>query len=512
MRQLSIKRSIEATVIAVMAITIISKLLGFARELFLSYYFGASGVSDAYLISLTIPGTIFQFVGTGLSTCFIPVYIKLKNRKGELETNGYTNSVLALILLFSTIVILAVWIWTEPVVKIFASGFEGQTLEYTIAFTRISVSSLYISTFIYVFNSLLQANNCFNPTAFAAIPNSAIVLLSIVIGAKINIYFMSIGTVVAILAQVVFMLPYARKFRFKPTIHINLRSTEMQQTYKLLVPVIIGVSVNEVNVLVDKTIASNISVGSISALSYANSLIMFVQGIFAQTIATVYYPYISEMVANNDGKKLTKAVNEAIGGMLLLLVPVTIGCMMLSNNVVTALYGRGVFDAQAINMTSVALVGYAVGIMGYGLREVLSRVYYSTQDTKTPTINAAIGVAINIVLNLTLSRQIGIAGLALATSISSITTSILLLRDLLKKKIIMIEKNLLVNLVKIVIVTGVMAFFIYLIKNHFINLNSILSLLIHVGGGVIVYFVLCLLLRVDYVNVIAARVRRKRSR
>ena len=150
--------------------------MGFFRELILSYYFGATGISDAYLISQTIPGTIFQFVGTGLTTCFVPIYFKILKDKGKEKVDEFTNKILSLVLLFSTVVIILVFVDTKFLIKLFASGFEGETLKYAIIFTRIGILGLYFSTLIYVYNSYLQANEIFVPTAFSAIPNSVFII------------------------------------------------------------------------------------------------------------------------------------------------------------------------------------------------------------------------------------------------------------------------------------------------------------------------------------------------
>src|SRR5699024_3854161 len=172
--------------------------------------------------------------------------------------------------------------------------------------------------------------------------------------------------------------------------------------------------------LVDRTIASRVVEGGITALNYANRLNGFIQGIFVLSISTALYPMISKMAAENNMQGLKKSVAEAISGINLLVIPATVGSMVFAEPVVMLLFGRGAFDSNAISLTTAALFYYSIGMLGFGLREVLSRAFYSLQDTKTPAINAAIAVVINIVLNIVLSKFMGIGGLALATSISAI--------------------------------------------------------------------------------------------
>ena len=406
--------------------TLLAKVLGFVRELLLSYFFGATGMSDAYLISQTIPGTIFQFVGTGLTTCFIPVYYKVLREHNRDECDTFTNKVLTMVLSFSTVVMALVWLFTPVIIKIFASGFTGNTLEMAIIFTRIGICSLYFSSVIYVYSSYLQANNVFSITAAAAIPNSLAIIVSIVLGACWNILALSIGSTLATAIQMAFLWVPVHKLNFRLRLNFHWKDSYLQYFFSLMGPVILGVSVNEINTLLDRTIASQVAIGGISALTYANSLVMLVQGGFAQPVATVFYPRLTKSITEGNHKAAQTDFHVALQVLLVLLLPVTIGFMILSNDITMAFFGRGAFDQNASVLTSTALSFYAIGIVFVGVRELLARYYYAYGNTKIPMLNAAIGMVVNITLNLTLSRVIGIGGLALATSVAAIVTVILM--------------------------------------------------------------------------------------
>lgn len=406
--------------------TLLAKVLGFVRELLLSYFFGTTGISDAYLISQTIPGTIFQFVGTGLTTCFIPVYYKVLNEHNRKECDDFTSKVLTLVLSFSTVAMAVVWLFTPSVVKLFAAGFTGDTLDLAVLFTRIGISSLYFSSVIYVYNSYLQANNIFGFTAAAAIPNSIVIICSIVLGACWNILALSIGSALATAVQMAFLFIPVHKLKFRIKLNFHWKDSYLKHFFYLLGPVILGVSVNEINVLVDKSVASQVAVGGISALTYANSLIMLIQGGFAQPIATVFYPRITENIAKGNKKIAQDDFQTALLVLLVLLLPITVGFLVLPQEIIAVFFGRGAFDENAIVLTATALSFYSFGIVFIGVRELLARYYYAYGNTKLPMINAAIGMVVNIVLNLTLSKAIGIGGLALATSVSAAVTVLLM--------------------------------------------------------------------------------------
>lgn len=489
-------RKIGRAVSSVVVFTLIAKLLGFFREVLLSYFFGASGISDAYLISQNIPGTIFQFVGTGLTTCFIPVFFQVLHKEGKSRADFFTNALISIVLFFSTAVIVLIWAFTPQVVKVFASGFTGQTLWYAVWFTRIGVLSLYFSTIIYIYNSYLQANKVFGPTAFAAIPNSLCIMASIALGSKINIWLLPIGSCLAVGVQMIFLVIPVHKLNFKLRINLSWKDSYIKQFLQLIIPVILGVSVNQVNTLVDRTVASQVAIGGISALTYANSLIMFVQGGLIDPINTVFYPQITESVSAGDNQNARRAVEKILNYVLTLLVPITAGFIVFRYLITDSLFGRGAFDATASEMTSEALCFYTVGICFIGIREMLSRFYYAHSNTKIPMRNSIIGVVINIIMNLVLSRFWGIAGLAVATSVSAIVTALLLWIECDKHlkcgTIIISAKDLLKTTIATIISIGV-AYYIF----QQMNTAKLLELVIVVLISAIIYCVLGLVLKIE---------------
>jgi putative peptidoglycan lipid II flippase len=272
--------------------------------------------------------------------------------------------------------------------------------------------------------------------------------------------------------------------------------------------------VNEINVLVDRTLASRITVGGISALNYARRLNGFVQGLVVVSLTSVMFPMISKMAAAENIKGLKQTVNEAMASMSLLIVPATVGAMIFAEEIVALLFGRGAFTAAAITMTGNALFYYSIGMIAFGLRDVLSRAFYALQDSKTPVINATIGVVLNIVLNIILSQYLGIGGLALATSISAIVAVVLLFISLRRKIGGLGLSQLSKSIIKIglaSVIMGVIARggFNYLKQ----SLGQNLALIIAIGIGVVVYGILVYLMRIPEMDqTIAAVKRRLRAR
>lgn len=500
----------KKTALIIMIITLLSKFLGFGRDITLSYFYGASNISDAYLISLTIPGAIFGFIGVGISAGYIPMYSKIEKEEQAEEANKYTNNLVNSLIIISTVIVVFSLLFTEQLVRLFASGFNGETLLIAILFTRVGLIGIYFTGLIFIFSSYLQLKGNYIIPALIGFPMNLIIILSIFLSCQTNIMVLAIGSVTATAFQFLFLLPFIHKKGYRYKFILNIKDKHIKEMAYIALPVIIGVSVNQINVLVDRTIASQMVVGGISALNYANRLNLFVQGIFVLSISTAMYPLISKMAAENNINGFKKSVSEAISGINLLVVPATIGFIILAEPLVNLLFGRGAFNAQAISLTTSALIFYSIGMIGFGLRDVLSRAFYSMQDTKTPMINAAIGMVLNIVLNIILSRYLGLGGLALATSLSAIFTTVLLFIGLRKKIGPLGMKQESISFLKILfasLLMGIIAkfFFDYLTS----SLSQILSLLITIAIGAISYFVIIYFMKIEGVDVIVSALKRK---
>lgn len=481
-----------------MFITIITKVFGLARDIALSYFYGASSITDAYLISITIPTVIFAFIGTGIATSFIPLYNIILKEKSVQFAGEFTNNIINFTIVLCTIVVIFVSIFTEPIVKLFASGFEGENLTLAVNLTKITIFSIYFSGLIYVYTAYLQIKNKFIIPALMSIPLNVLIIIFMVLGSKFDIMLLAVGNVVAILFQFLFLVPSLYKSGYKYRFNLNKNDKYLKQMIQLSIPIIIGVSINEINTLIDRTMASQLAEGGISALNYSNKLVLFVQGIFVTSISTIMYPMISKMASNNNILGLKKSLSETVNTVNLLILPAIIFTMIFSEQIVQLAFGRGAFNSEAITMTSSALFFYSIGIIGFGLREVLSRVFYAIKDTKTPMLNSSIGMVLNIILNIILSKYMGISGLALATSISAVFITGLLLVSLTKKIGPFGMKLISINFLKIIAASSLMGIVAKISFDYlYIIINQNLALLISIVIGAITYFIIIYFLKIE---------------
>ncbi len=493
----------------IMIITIISKLFGFLREMVLSYIYGVSSITDAYLISGTIPSVIFSLICAGVSTGFIPMYSRILKSEGKQCADEYTNNLNNALMLVSTLVVVVVLAFTEPLVKLFAIGFTGDTLKTAVLFTKISVFGVYFTALSSIYGGYLRIHKNYVAPASIGFPLNSVTIMFLILSTKTNPYVLVLGSVLASASQLVFLIPFVQRIGFKYMPILRLDDEHLKTMVYIAFPIILGGSVNRINTLVDRTLASKLAVGGISALSYASRLESFVSALFVGSITTAIYPIISNMAAEGDMKRLKSSVSEAIVIVGLLVVPATVGAMIFPKEIVKLLFGRGAFTPEAIEMTATALFFYSIGMIGL-VKSILTRTFYALQDTKTPMINSVIAVVINIVLNFILSRFLGIGGLALATSTAAIVSALLMFITLRKKIGGFGLRDISKTFVKICIASSVMApialgsfdlFAKYLREN--------VALLCAIAAGTLVYAILIYFMKVPEVERVLVTLRKK---
>jgi len=503
----------KKSIAIVVFFTLLSKIIGFGRDITLSFFYGASNVSDAYIISYTVPGIIFPFLGAAIASNYIPIYSKIEKRNSINEANIFTNNMISVFLILCTILILLGLVFTPTLVKLLAFGFDNETLSLAVSFTRISMFGIYISVLIHIFASYLQIKNNFLIPAIMGIPFNFVIVLSIFLSTKIDLILLPFGYFLAFFAQLLLLIPFVKKEKFKFKFIINLQDRYLKRFMYISIPVFLGISVNEINVLIDRTIASQVTVGGISALSYASRLNLFIQGIFVLSLTTVIFPTISKMVANDDMSGLKGILSKTISSVNLLIFPMTFAVVVLSKPIISIFYGHGVFNSNSIQLTAGALLFYSIGLIGFSLREVLARVFYSMQDTKTPMVNASIALVINIVLNIILSKYMGINGLALATSIAAIFATLLLFISLRKKIGRFGIKNILNSSIKILFASLIMGF---VIKFSFIYFNNsyveILALFVSSLIGALIYILIIYFMKIDEIDFMLVAIKNKIKR
>lgn len=499
--------SYKKATILVMIITLLSKITGFLREILLGSAYGATYVTDAYLVSLTIPQTLFASIAAAIGTTYIPLYSRIRVEEGPEEAVRFTSRVLNVVLVISTALAVLGMVFTRPIVSLIAMGFKGEVLELAVGFTRITFPMIIFIGMCQIFISFLQANNEFVLPALRGIPNNMIIIAVLLLSDMVGSYGLVFGTLVGSVVQLAVLLPGVFKKDYRYSTTLNFKDPYVTKVAALALPVMLGSTVQQLNALIDRMLASGLPEGSISALNFANRLNGFAYGLFTVSLATVIYPLLSRLSAEEDVAGFKDKLIKALNVITLIILPITVGAVVLRRPIVSVLFERGQFDARATSMTASALMFYSLGMVFYGYRDVLNRTFYSLQDTRTPMLNGVLTVLCNIVLNLILVRFMQHDGLALATSLSAMIMTLLLFANLRKRLGSIGGKKLFGAFLKCGAASLIMGVAVYWLNGfaaEYIFPSSkmigflILALLI--GFGALLYFGLICLFRVEEVK------------
>ena len=489
------KSQIAQSSLTLMLVITVAKLIGMLRDVVLANYFGTTNVSDAYLIAVSIPSYLFFFIGHSLSTAYLPMYNKIRHEQGEEKAQRYTNALISLAMVISTVIVAVLLLFPEVLVRIFAAGFDDATLKLTSKFVRISAVSLYFMTVINVWGGYLHAKDNYLVPASISLPRNAMIMISIVLAATFHVNFLGVGLLCAYIAEFLLLLPFVLKKGFKPRFSLEYKTPEIKETMYLVLPILLGVAVGQINKIIDRSVASTVVDGGISALTYACILNNAVQEILVTGIITILFAKCASWVAEGKHKLVKKKLSQTVNTMVFLLVPASCGIIACGRLIVKCILCRGEFDERSLQLTTGSLCCYTVGLLFLALRDTFVKVCYAYKNTKVTTISSTIAIAVNIVLNLILSRFLGINGLALATSISAVVNFFILYVYLHKKLRGFGLGQSLVVLLQTSLASAGMFVSIWWIQPKLLQtgMGELLVLFLCVGIGVLVYGVLSLL-------------------
>lgn len=484
-----------------MLLSIIIKFIGFLRSSVLAYYYGSGYVSDAYNIAFDIPILLFAFLGNAIVTAYVPMYTQIEKSEGEKEALKYSNTIITVFSIISVVIILAITVFAEPFIRILAVGFDEKTMNLAVEFTRISSWCLIFITAERLFICYLNIKNNYLIPVMVSLPMNILLILSIIISSKLGYEFLGIGILIALSSQFFFLIPSLIKEKYKFYPCINIKNKNVIQTVKIVLPVLLGVSVNQINKIIDKSIASTIAVGGISNLNYASVINIAIQDIIIFSIITITFVKISQFVSENKMDELKIMINKALSSILCLITPISIGVIVFSRQIVSILFMRGSFDESAMTETSSALICYSLGMIFVSFRDILVKVFYSLKDSKTPIKNSLYAILINIILNFILSRFMGISGLALATSISAVSSAVLMYLSLRKKIGDIGQKKILTVFLKTVLISLAIAGIMLWCYNILVIYVSVfVSFFVSVIFGSILYIISAYIFKIEEIQ------------
>jgi putative peptidoglycan lipid II flippase len=486
----------------IMIVTLISKAIGFLRDALIAGSFGATYLTDAYNMSITVSEILFAVFSLAITTTFIPILSDIYKNKSKDEMFRFANNIMNILLLISIVLGFLGWTFAEQLVRVIAPRFTGETYELTVRLTRLSVVSIIFMSMNGGYTAVLQTLDDFMAPALVGMMLNLPIIAYILSGARAGVIGLAAATVVGNGLKVAVQIPWLLKHGYRYSLGLDFKDSRLRKLITLIMPVLIGAGANQLNAVIDKIIGSGLPPGSISALNFSSRITDVVYVTFATAIVTVVYPALSRESTSDNYDMFKFYIVKAVNNISLIMIPCMVGLIVLSTPVITLLFKHGVFDDRAVKMTVAGLIFYSVGIPFYGVRDVFNRSLYAMKDTKTSTKNGLFGIAVNITFNLLLVGFMGLGGLALATSIAAITTTFLLFRSLVKKIGHINGRQIVATNLKIAFSALIMGFFVHIIYNFSSDLLSgrlgvLAALLISVAAGVLVYALMLLLFRIE---------------
>jgi len=429
--------------IIVSSMTLISRVLGLTRDIIMADLLGATWVSDVFIVAQKIPNFLRRLFAEGaFSQAFIPVLSEYQTNRTSVEVRtliAETSGTLGLILLIIAIVGV---IGSPVLVSLFGPGFLGESKEFELASLLLKITFpyiLFISLTAFsgsVLNSIGRfAVPAFTPVFLNLSMIAAAILVSPALPETTAMAF-AWGIFIAGIIQLMFQLPFLWKEGLLLRPKWGWRSEGVKRILTLMAPALFGVSVAQINLLLDTIIASFLEEeGSIAWLYYSDRMLEFPLGLFAIAIATVILPSLSRHHAKNEVDDFNKTMNWGLRLVFLIGIPAALGLFVMAEPIMLTVFQRGEFGLDTAYSASLSLKAYIIGLVGFMLIKVLATGFFSRQDTKTPVKIGIIAMSINMLFNIILFFPLAHVGLALATTISALTNATLLFIALYKAKV-----------------------------------------------------------------------------
>ncbi len=435
-------KSIARAAGSISAATFLSRVLGFVRDVLIARLFGAALLTDAFFVAFAIPSMFRRLLTEGaLTSAFIPVYSDVRAQQGERSARLFSGAMtVSLTALLAGVCLLGIY-FARPLVVALAPGFAGsaEKLDLTARLTQIMFPFLFFIGLSAIAVGVLNSARRFFLPALAPVVQNLVMIAALVVAgglveANAAVKWLAWGVVAGGALQLLIQLPLISKLGISPIPVLPWRAPSVGRCLALMGPAAFGMAILQINVLIDRWLASFLAEGSISYLYYANRLVQFPHGILSLAVAAAAFPLLADREARGrHGKEEGSArspLDKAGRLTLFITLPAAFGLIALARPIMEVLFERGAFVAADSSASAAALRAYALGLVFFGFVRLMAAAYHSRLDTKTPVRCANWAVLANVAGSVALMFPLGFVGLALATTLASALNAWLLLAGL----------------------------------------------------------------------------------
>ena len=497
------------TIGLIMVITFSGKALGLVRDMLLGHNFATGMESMAFQVASRIPRTFFDAIfASAISASFIPVFNDRLEKQGKEDAFRLSHSFFTWVGLATILFSLLGMLFSNQIVALLADGFDAETAMLCTSLLKILFPTVFFTGLAFSMVGVLQSMGEFNiPAALSTVSNAVIILYYILFCRKNGIYGLAWAFLLGWAMQVLIQVPWLcrNKFRYR----LRFRHPALKQIFLLMLPVMVSTWIQPINQLLSTRFATHLFGGAgASAMDYANTLYTMISGILVLSITNVLFPEMSRLSTQKDEKRLGELIITNIRGMLFLLLPLTVGLMLMSIPLVRLVYEWKSWDSFSTVITARALCFMSLGMVGYGIQNVLSRVFYAGQNGKIPLLSGGISIVVNLVLCVVLVNRMDVAGLSIATAASSTVSALVLLIPTIRRFPELWNRKFWMSIVKMLFCSLVMGTVVYLVYQGLtgilpdglpgrMGLFGIPTLI-----GIAVYFAVALILRLPEMDMV----------
>jgi putative peptidoglycan lipid II flippase len=413
--------------------TFTSRILGFVRDIVLARLFGAGMASDAFFLAYRIPNMLRELFAEGsMSAAFIPVYTETLTHKNREEARTLASATFTALLFIVTFITLLAILMAPWIVRVIAPGFLDELGKFnlTVMLSRFMFPYLIFISLAALAMGILNSLRAFTVPAFSPVLFNVLIIGSaLYLSPRLTepIFGVAIGVCLGGLAQFLVQVPSLMRHGMLPRFRWNPLHPGVKRIGWLLLPSMIGLSVTQVNILVNSLLASFLTEGSLTYLFYGMRMVLFPLGIFGVALGTAILPTLSLQAAAGQMDELKKTLAFGLRMVFFIIIPSMIGLMVLRVPIIHLFFEHGEFTAAATAGTATAMAFYAIGLPAFAGTRIVVGAFYAIKDTKTPVKVAVLAMVVNIILNLSLMFPLGHGGLALATSLSALLNLSLLI-------------------------------------------------------------------------------------
>ena len=447
--------------------TIISRLLGYMRDILIAVFLGAGPLADAFFVAFRIPNTFRRLFSEGtFNAAFVPSYSSINNKK---KSENFANNIFSLLILGLLSLVFLIEIFMPIFVFLIAPGFEGDNskMELAITLTRITFPFLLFVSLASFFSAILNSHNKFAAASAAPIILNIFLILVLIFGKILDdqlVYYLSYAVTISGITQFIFLYFFVKK-NYKPQFKFSFKiDGKIKLFFKKLLPSIFSSGVTQINILVGTIIAS-FQASAVSYLYYADRIYQINLAIAGIAIGTVILPQLSKHVQSKKKEKIHLIQNKALELSLFLSIPAAVALLIASEEIISSLFGYGSFDQESVKKSAQALFYFGLGLPAFSLIKIFSTFFFARHETKIPFYISLISVLLNIFISIIFFKEIGFLIIPIATTISSWFNAISLFIILKNKKLFNFNLIFINRFIRILIVSFLMGIsFDYLIN------------------------------------------------